>query len=254
MGPNHNCYRALIPHDYDPSQAPTLSFNKQSLSRSHLYAALYFPLSPRCALIITRFETCSLQGLYLCLVAPLSSGFLYDLGGCEKVCQAHQHVRHPALESARNLIYLHFCQPVPGERLDEKAGHSHSNATHCIRLTGLPHPLRFPWKELGVGRPVHAAYRSASLCHSHLTLGDIYRCKGEPGKAIDCFEVALGIASSFGWQDGLFWTNHSLAGLFLDEGRFDDAQTHVNRVKLYAADSAYSLSRVMCLQAEVWCD
>ena len=90
------------------------------------------------------------------------------------------------------------------------------------------------------------------LCHSHRTLGDIYRSKGETGKAIHHFEVALRTASSFGWHGFLFWINHSLAWLFLNEGRFDDAQAHVDRAKSHAVDDAYQLGRAMKLQAEVW--
>ena len=43
-----------------------------------------------------------------------------------------------------------------------------------------------------------------------------------------------------------------LAELFIDEGRFDDAQTHVERAKSHAVDNPYSLGRLMVSQAEVW--
>ena len=90
------------------------------------------------------------------------------------------------------------------------------------------------------------------LCRSHYALGDIYRSKGETGKAIHHFEVALGIASSFGWYNQLFWINYSLACLFVDGGRFDDAQAHVDRAKSHAVDDTYTLGRAMHLQACVW--
>ena len=90
------------------------------------------------------------------------------------------------------------------------------------------------------------------LCRSHHTLGDIYRSKGETGKAIHHFEVALRIASSFGWHDRLFWINHSLACLFAGEGRFDDAQAHVDRAKSHVVDHAYKLGRAIELQTWVW--
>ena len=92
------------------------------------------------------------------------------------------------------------------------------------------------------------------LCDSHLALGNIYRSKGEATKAIHHFEVALGIASSFGWHGRLFWINRSLAWLFLNEGRFDDAQVHVDRAKSHAIDDAYKLGCAMYLQAWVWYD
>ena len=90
------------------------------------------------------------------------------------------------------------------------------------------------------------------LCESHHILGDLYRSKGETGKAIHHFEVALGIASSFGWHNLLFWINRSLAWLFFAEGRFDDAQPHVDRAKSHAVDGAYQFGQAMYLQAEVW--
>ena len=91
------------------------------------------------------------------------------------------------------------------------------------------------------------------VCTSHHTLGHIYKSRGETGKAIHHFEVALRIASPFGWDNPLFWINHSLAWLFLNEGRFDDAQAHVDRARSHAADDAYALGRAMELQAGVWC-
>ena len=90
------------------------------------------------------------------------------------------------------------------------------------------------------------------LCQSHYTLGEIYRSKGETKKAILHFEAALRIASSPGWHHPLFWTNYSLAWLFLDEGRFDDAQAHVDRAKSHAVDDAYKLGRAMEMQVKVW--
>ena len=90
------------------------------------------------------------------------------------------------------------------------------------------------------------------LCRSHDTLGNIYRSKGETGKAIHHHEVALRIASSFSWHSLPFSINHSLAVLFLREGRFEDAQVHVDRAKSHAVDHAYKLGWAMQLQAEVW--
>jgi len=86
------------------------------------------------------------------------------------------------------------------------------------------------------------------VCQSHQTLGKIYRSKGEIEKAIHHFEVALGIASSFGWRDSLFWIHYKLADLFRDEDRLDDAQAHLERAKLHAVDNAYNFGAVTRLQ------
>ena len=90
------------------------------------------------------------------------------------------------------------------------------------------------------------------VCEAHHALGTVYRSKGETKKAIHHFEAALGVASSFGWEDRLFWIYDSLARLCLDEGRFDDAHAHIERAKSHAIDSAHNLGIAMELQAVVW--
>lgn len=65
------------------------------------------------------------------------------------------------------------------------------------------------------------------VCQSHRALGNIYCSKNEREKAIHHFEMALDIASLFKWQSELCWINHSLGRLFLDQGKFDDATTHI---------------------------
>ena len=92
------------------------------------------------------------------------------------------------------------------------------------------------------------------VCLFHQTLGKIYRSKGEVEKTIHHFEVALGIASSFNWHDCLFGIPYNLAGTFYNQCRFEDAQTHLERAKLHAIDSAYELGMAMKLQARVWCE
>ena len=89
-------------------------------------------------------------------------------------------------------------------------------------------------------------------CECHRILGNISRLRGETEKAINHFETALGIASSFNWATSLFWNNHSLAELFLCENRFDDAHAHLERARPYAINSPYLLGRTMELQAWIW--
>ena len=90
------------------------------------------------------------------------------------------------------------------------------------------------------------------ICDCRRLLGKIHRSKGNTKKAIDHFEAALRVASTFNWHDPLFWINYNLAGLFFDEGRSNDAHTHVERAKPHAIDDQYLLSRAMELQAEFW--
>ena len=92
------------------------------------------------------------------------------------------------------------------------------------------------------------------VCESHRALGNIFRSKGDAEKAIHHFEVAIGIASPFGWHDTLFWTHYELAGLFCGEGRLNDAHAHIVRAKSHAVTGAYNLGLAMELQASVWYD
>ena len=90
------------------------------------------------------------------------------------------------------------------------------------------------------------------VCGCHHILGTIYHSKGEIEKAVEQFETAIGIASKFNWHGELFWNNFDQARLFFGEGRFDEAQAHIERAKSYAIDSTYLRGRAMELQAELW--
>ena len=90
------------------------------------------------------------------------------------------------------------------------------------------------------------------VCRSHRALGEICESKGEIEKAIHHYELALGIASSFNWHDELFCVHYKLAGLFLNEGRLDDAQTHVELAKSHATNSAYYLGYATEEQSAIW--
>ena len=90
-----------------------------------------------------------------------------------------------------------------------------------------------------------------SACACYRILGNICRLRGKTEKAIDHFETALRIASQFNWHDHLFWINYSLAELFLDEKRFDDAHTHIGRAKSYAIESSRRSGCAMRMQAKI---
>jgi tetratricopeptide (TPR) repeat protein len=90
------------------------------------------------------------------------------------------------------------------------------------------------------------------LCQSHRDLGEIYRSKGEREKAIDHFEIAHGIGSTFKSQHHLFWIDYSLMWLFLLEGKFDDANAYIERAKTHIASNEHHRGLVMEAQAVVW--
>ena len=90
------------------------------------------------------------------------------------------------------------------------------------------------------------------VCQSHRSLGDIYQAKKERAKAIHHFEKALGIASASEWHAELFWIHYSLATLFWKENAFDDAHSHIDQAKSYAADCAYDLGWATEWKAQIW--
>ena len=91
------------------------------------------------------------------------------------------------------------------------------------------------------------------VCQSHHLLGNIYYSKGEKWRAIRQFQMAFRIASPFNWHAELFWIQHSLAQVFLDEGWLDDAHVYIERAKSHAVnDSTYCLGRVVLLHARVF--
>ena len=94
--------------------------------------------------------------------------------------------------------------------------------------------------------------QESEVCHSHRLLGAIYRSKGDTKKAIHHLEAALAIASHFNWHPHLFWIHYSLVELFLSQGEFDGAQTHIEQAKSHTTDNAYYLGRAMYLQARIW--
>ena len=129
-----------------------------------------------------------------------------------------------------------------------------SEQADCLRYLAL---LLYDDKQLDAAE--EAALRAIDLsdkgnqflvCECHHALGNVYRSRGKTEEAINYYETALGIASSFNWQYRLFWVNYSLAQLFLGKKRFADAHTHVERVKSHV-NSQYELGRAMMLQTEV---
>ena len=89
------------------------------------------------------------------------------------------------------------------------------------------------------------------VCTSYYFLGNICHSKGEMEKAIDNWEKVLEIADS-SWDSQHFWSNYSLAGIFFEQGRFDDAHAHSEHAKLHAINDPYHLGRVTEQQAEFW--
>ena len=71
-------------------------------------------------------------------------------------------------------------------------------------------------------------------------------------KFIHHFEKALGVASLFDWHHLPFWIHCSLAQLFCDGRKLNDANVHIKQTKSPAVNAAYGLGRVAHIQAESW--
>ena len=90
------------------------------------------------------------------------------------------------------------------------------------------------------------------VCKAHRVLGNIYQSKDETKKAIYHLEMALGIAASLNHIDQLFWVNYALVWLFSEQGKFEDAQTHIEHARAHAVNDAFLLARAMDGQAQLW--
>ena len=90
------------------------------------------------------------------------------------------------------------------------------------------------------------------LCQAHRILGDVFRCKGEREKAVHHYNIALEIASPPKWHDQLFWIQHSLTILFRDEGKLDDAHTHIRQAKRHALHDKFYQGFAMEVEARIW--
>jgi tetratricopeptide (TPR) repeat protein len=90
------------------------------------------------------------------------------------------------------------------------------------------------------------------LCNTHRVLGSVHGSKGEKEKAIHHFKSALEIASHFNWHDVLVSNHHDLAGLFLEEGEFDEASAHIEQAKPHAINDPFGLGCAIYMQAKVW--
>ena len=86
----------------------------------------------------------------------------------------------------------------------------------------------------------------------HRVLGLVHRDKGDHEKAIEYFEVALGIAFSHNWHGEAFWAHYPLVMLLAEKGRFDDANASLEGAKLHAANNPINLAHAMALQGYVF--
>ena len=88
-----------------------------------------------------------------------------------------------------------------------------------------------------------------TLCQCHEVLGAVHQSRGNTEKTIHHFETSLQIASALNFRDRVFEGHLSLAGLYFQEGRFDEACTHVEHAKLHTGNSMLLLGRAFTISA-----
>ena len=90
------------------------------------------------------------------------------------------------------------------------------------------------------------------ICRGYSVLGEIYRYKGKTNEAVHHYKAALQIADLLNMGAGQFWIHIALMALFYDQHKLGNAQSHIERAKLYAVDNKYFLARAMYMQALIW--
>jgi tetratricopeptide (TPR) repeat protein len=171
--------------------------------------------------------------------------------------QVAQTLAHLADANRRLGLYEEgIVQAKEAMQIHERFGDTVEQARNLCQLAWLLHDD----KQLDTAE--EAASRATNLlpdrgeqflaCQCHRALGSIYHSKGETERAVQHFEVALKVASSFNWDTELFWIHSALASLFFGGDRFDDAQAHAEQAKSHAVNNAYLLGRAMELQATLW--
>ena len=154
-------------------------------------------------------------------------------------------LRKGGIEQAREALEIY-------ERLNDATGQAHSLQ---FLASLLQRDKQLDAAEEAVSRAIDllpAEGGQFRACQCHRFLGKIHSSKGKTEGAIDHFETALRIASSFNWHREQLWIYCSLAELFFSEKRFYDADIHVKRAKSHAIDVPYGLGHAMRMQARIW--
>ena len=87
------------------------------------------------------------------------------------------------------------------------------------------------------------------LCVCHKVLGDIHRSKGNRENAFHHFEASLRIASVLNSHNDLFKGHLSLADLYIEEGKLNNARAHIEHAKSLAGNDALLLGSAVLLSA-----
>ena len=212
------------------------------------------PLKPRCLRHLLRllYSTGTSAEAKRLLTHALK--LWRDRGDGLEIAQTLRHLAH-----TNGKLGLHdegISQAEEGLEIYKRLGDIHGQVKSLQTLARLYRNVqRLDAAEEAVSRALSLSSGEDDqfmVCQSHIRLGGIYQVKGETEKAINHFEMALGIAAPFNWDDTRFWSHYALAKLFFSEVRFDEAQVHIGRSKFHAVNDAYNLGHAMELQGWIW--
>jgi len=91
-----------------------------------------------------------------------------------------------------------------------------------------------------------------TLCQHHCILGHIWLSRGGMEAAIGHCKKAIRVASSLSLQEEQTSILLCLVKLLLTEGRFNDAQVHLESLKLDTANNIFHLQLAAAIQVCVW--
>ena len=136
------------------------------------------------------------------------------------------------------------------ERLGNK-----TNQAHCLtRLALLLHEDgQLDAAEEAISRAITLAESDQFLLNQcHDFLGRVHRSRGNKEKAVEHFEISLRIASSHNWHHDAFLSHKGLVEVFCEMGRFDDANSHLERARSHTTHNALDSAYLIATQAFIW--
>ena len=124
---------------------------------------------------------------------------------------------------------------------------------HCLLVLAslLDEVEQLDAAEEAATRAMDLSENRNQLCECHGVLGHIQQSKGNIKEAVHHFEASLRIASSVNSRGELSETHLSLANLYIEQDKLNDAQTHIEHVKSLAQDDMLKLGSAVYYGARV---
>ena len=138
------------------------------------------------------------------------------------------------------------------ERLNDAAGQADSLRSLALLFAGENQPDAAEEAASRASKLSLDEDGQSQVCEHHHILRHLCHSRGETEAAIGHTNTALRIASSPGLLRKKAAIIPCLMGLLLEEGRFEDAQAHVERLKSNAVGDTVNVGLATTMQAFVW--